>query len=1451
MSVWTDIPRYAVARQRRPWGVRALAVLLLLGLMPHGFAAAPPRLNFDHLTTGFELIGQHRDLPCEACHANAMFQGTPKDCGACHGIGTTIRATGKPANHILSTDQCAACHTPIAWNPAVNFDHTQTRGSCSTCHNGVQAQGKGPKHIVTDLECDACHTTLTWAGAVFTHLGVTTGCASCHNGVAATGMPATHIPVGTPPTPCEGCHSTTNFTTWAGTRINHLAVTTLTCQSCHETAAYLGMHPSTNTQAADSRPSATLDANHPITGDCGQCHDTTTFANSALRPANHIPTNAPCAQCHTTAGNYALYSVTGTHQGVTGCLSCHGPTVNTTFANITMVTTPGNHIPIGALDCNGSGCHSTKNVNAGGFRLGAASISNPTLTVAGHATVAAVGGCMTCHESAPYMGMLASTGTTAGDSRPSSTLDSMHPTTGECNGCHTTSPTFTTNQSGGALPAKHIPTSTASAQYHGRAGYNAMYSSPGTHEAVRGCLSCHGPTVNTTFLNVTLVTTPGNHIPIAGLDCNGSGCHNTNNVIPKANGFRIGTGTASISNPTLNAAGHVTAAGAGACATCHESASYLGMIPSTALPGGDSRPGAYDAQHPTTGDCGNCHVTTPTFGTNLLPTAGKPTNHIPTTAVCAQCHTTAGNYKAYSLTGTHQGVTGCLACHGPTVNTTFDIAIVTTPGNHIPIKTLDCNGSGCHSTRNVNPGGFRLGAASLSSPTLTVAGHTTVAAAVSGCMTCHESAPYMGMLAGGTTTSDARPTFDKAHPTSGDCNGCHTTAPTFTTNQTGSSAKPPNHIPTTAACAQCHTTAGNFALYSSPGTHQGVTGCLTCHGPTVNTKFYNITMVTTPGNHFPIGSLDCNRSGCHTTSNVTPGAGGFKVGAASVTIPTLTVAGHTTVATAVPSCMTCHETSPYVGMMASTKAAAGDSRPQAFDPAHPPSGDCNGCHTTSPTFTTNQMGSSAKPANHIPTSAPCAQCHTVAGNYGLYVMGVLGHKGITNNCKQCHAYGLSFYNMAPPTLKEPAAGATGHIPAVPPNGTGTIDCVLCHTTAAATFTTFSGTVMKHAYVTSMKCMSCHEYGMAWKTNTGVTLWKRPSPSHHAGLDCAGSGCHTSRDRLAIRPRATVSTAPATTKPATGVTARAGVGPTPRAGTAAPVGVQPATSGPFNHATVAGAACVTCHSAASGSGKPTSHLATSNNCQSCHTTLAWLPVRAVDHTQVTGTCVSCHNGVIAMGKRSSHLPTSAGCASCHTTNAWTPARFDHRAVAAHTCTTCHNAVQAIGMPRTHIPTTQQCDVCHGTLAWKPARIDHSTFTSGCAACHNNSSAVGMSPGHMSTRRDCATCHSYPDWSLIRFRHTSAAYPGTHRAALSCASCHTSNTDQVPYPSAANAGTCAGCHAKDFKPAAHPKTIKGPNYTASELANCSGACHVYSDTTQSTITRSLPGPHHRVSDATFHH
>jgi hypothetical protein len=1787
-----------------------LAILIAFALVPAAFAAQK-RTQFDHLTTGFELIGQHRDLPCEACHYNAVFKGTPKDCAACHGVGTTVRATAKPANHILSTQRCEACHTPIAWKPAATFDHTQARGNCSTCHNGTQAQGKGATHIVTDLECNQCHSTIGWAGVMFSHDGITSGCARCHDNVRATGMPKNHIPTGgtgATGAPCESCHSSTTFTTWHDVTgiaaIHAVVVGSMSCQSCHETAPYLGMTPSTATAAADSRPPAALDKNHPVTGDCGQCHDTSSFtAATALRPANHIPTNAPCvqchttpgqnslfsvtgvhqgvteclschgpsvattfanikitttptnhipigsldcngsgchsttnvnpggfnigtasltaptlntaghttvaaavascqqchqaagylgmlagtsttagdsrpstaldanhppggdcgschtttptfagnvmngakpanhipsnapcAQCHTTAGNYALYSVTGTHQGVTGCLTCHGPTVATTFANVTIVSTPANHFPIGTLDCNGSGCHTTSNVNSGGFNVGTASINTPTLNTTGHATVAtAVPSCQQCHEAAGYVGMLASTSTTAGDSRPTA-LDAIHPTTGDCGGCHTTTPTFAGNQTANAKPTNHIPTNAPCAQCHTTGANYAAYSVTGTHQGVTGCLTCHAPTVATTFANIKITTTPTNHIPIGTLDCNGSGCHTTSNV--NAGGFNIGT--ASITAPTLNTAGHATVAAAVAgCQQCHQAAGYLGMIAGTATTAGDSRPlAALDAIHPTTGDCGDCHTTTPTFAKDVS-TGTKPANHIPTNATCAQCHTTAGNFALYSVVGTHLGVTGCLTCHGPTVATTFaNVTIVSTPTNHFPIGNLDCNGSGCHTTSNVNSGGFNVGTASITNPTLNTAGHSTIAAAVASCQTCHQAAGYMGMIAGTSTTAgDSRPSaaLDAIHPAAGDCNGCHTTTPTFAGNQTGN-AKPANHIPTNAPCAQCHTTPGNNALYSVTGTHQGVTGCLTCHGPTVATTFANIKITSTPTNHFPIGNLDCNGSGCHTTSNVNPGGfnvgtasitnptlnttghatvaaavascqqcheaaayvgmlagtsttagdsrpsaaldsahptagdcngchtttpvfasnqtgnakpanhiptnaacaqchttpgnyaaysvtgthqgvtscltchgptvattfanikittqptnhiptgtldcngsgchttnnvnpGGFSLGTPSITTPTLNTAGHTTVAAATASCQTCHQAAGYVGMIAGTNTTAGDSRPSAtLDPAHPSSGDCNGCHTTTPTFAGHVMGGS-KPSNHIPTNAPCAQCHTTAGNYAAYVMGPTGHAGITNGCAICHADGLTFANMAPPTLVEPPTGPTGHIPF------GTLACELCHSVAATTFVTFSGTIMTHTPVRAMTCISCHAYNATWMAGGGATIWRSPSANHGGGKDCGG--CHSvpARYKRGISARAAATATRATNGAATNgstggttatarvgaVTARTGAVPT-TAGTAATVtprlGAVPTAGavtqpGPFDHRSVMGQNCVTCHSQASGTGKPTDHIATTDACATCHRTVAWLPVSRVDHTQVRGTCASCHNGTIARGKPSTHVPATAGCESCHTTNAWIPARFDHKSVAPHTCTTCHDSVHAIGLPRKHIPTTEQCDTCHGTLAWMPVKLDHTKLTTACATCHNNAGAVGMSAGHMSTKRDCATCHTYPDWSALSFKHVSAAYPGQHRAALSCTACHTTNTDQVPYLSPANAGTCAACHAKDFKPDAHPKTVKGIKYSASELANCSGACHIYSDSTQPTITRSLPGPYHRVSDATFKH
>src|SRR5437764_8525709 len=93
-------------------------------------AGQPITVAFDHLSTGFELDGVHRDLPCESCHLNAVFRGTPRACGLCHITGSVYNATSKMQTHILSSNNCAACHNTISFRPDVHFDHRETTGNC-------------------------------------------------------------------------------------------------------------------------------------------------------------------------------------------------------------------------------------------------------------------------------------------------------------------------------------------------------------------------------------------------------------------------------------------------------------------------------------------------------------------------------------------------------------------------------------------------------------------------------------------------------------------------------------------------------------------------------------------------------------------------------------------------------------------------------------------------------------------------------------------------------------------------------------------------------------------------------------------------------------------------------------------------------------------------------------------------------------------------------------------------------------------------------------------------------------------------------------------------------------------------------------------------------------------------------------------------------------------------
>lgn len=281
-------------------------------------------------------------------------------------------------------------------------------------------------------------------------------------------------------------------------------------------------------------------------------------------------------------------------------------------------------------------------------------------------------------------------------------------------------------------------------------------------------------------------------------------------------------------------------------------------------------------------------------------------------------------------------------------------------------------------------------------------------------------------------------------------------------------------------------------------------------------------------------------------------------------------------------------------------------------------------------------------------------------------------------------------------------------------------------------------------------------------------------------------------------------------------------------------------------------CAFCHDGSgmrAESGKPLDHIPTTNHCDDCHTTFTWGEVR-FEHSAVSGACTSCHNDIQAEGKPTmGHPVTTLECDACHNTFTWNSTRFDHSGI-TQPCSSCHNGIDARGKDLDHVDTNSECDVCHSTRAWRPASFDHAGITSGCSDCHNDVQATGVPDGHFMTMQDCNFCHRTTGWRPDTFRHMSANYPGDHARDLDCTECHPGNSDAVVYTDDPGlAPDCAGCHRSDFRPGEH-KQHENPdhNYTVEELANCAGACHVYTDASLTTRKETRNGEH-RVSDRDF--
>jgi hypothetical protein len=296
------------------------------------------RISYDHDKTAFALHDRHAEIACAACHFGNRYQGTPKECIACH--------EPDDVHHGARGAKCNDCHNTRGWKNS-KFDHAKETGyalegvhdriACNDCHRSGNLKDKLPRecsgcHQGQDShagrlgrECGKCHGSEQWKPASFDHSRDThwplhgrhekVACHTCHTANVATQKL---------PTDCAGCHRASDV---HGGRLGS------GCDQCHSPEGWRGIvnfdHDLT------SFPLVGLHVAVP----CEQCHLTRQYRDvghecidcHAGEDVHHGKLGKECARCHSPNGwrlwefDHAKetgFALAGAHAKL-ACAACH------------------------------------------------------------------------------------------------------------------------------------------------------------------------------------------------------------------------------------------------------------------------------------------------------------------------------------------------------------------------------------------------------------------------------------------------------------------------------------------------------------------------------------------------------------------------------------------------------------------------------------------------------------------------------------------------------------------------------------------------------------------------------------------------------------------------------------------------------------------------------------------------------------------------------------------------------------------------------------------------------------------------------------------------------------------------------------------------------------------------------------------------------------------------
>ena len=479
---------------------------------------------------------------------------------------------------------------------------------------------------------------------------------------------------------------------------------------------------------------------------------------------------------------------------------------------------------------------------------------------------------------------------------------------------------------------------------------------------------------------------------------------------------------------------------------------------------------------------------------------------------------------------------------------------------------------------------------------------------------------------------------------------------------------------------------------------------------------------------------------------------------------------------------------------ASAPACAQTQKPVTRNPHGPRLNmPCENCHTSLSWKPIRSIPEFDHDKTHYPLrgmheKVQCTECHVklVFTNVGQKCSDChadIHRSQFGSNCDSCHT--VKGWNVAIQAVR----GHENRFPLV--GAHAAVDCESCHTGAATG--QFQGL--------STQCYSCHAND--FKTAT--------SPNHvTAGFSTSCETCHGTSTWLNAKfDHASVGF------PLTNAHADP-----PRVCTDCHVN---------NNYNLTSTACATCHlQDFQGTTNP-NHVAGgfSQNCQQCHTTLAWQPA-TFNHSSV------------GFPLTNSHADPPRACSDCHINNNYS--------LTTTACVSCHlNDYNTATTPINHVqasfPTT--CESCHDTVVWTDGKFDHSTTgfpltnshavpprvcsdchinnnynltsaNTACVSCHLNDYNNATTPiNHIQVGfpTTCQLCHDTTLWTNGTFNHNTTSFPltGAH-TTVPCANCHVLN-NYTTLPT-----DCYGCHKADYQATTNPIHSAAPTVFTTACTTC---------------------------------